>query len=432
MFKVDWNQPTLGDVAEVIDPHPSHRAPPEVEGGIPFVGIGDITPTGEILASSARKVSPAVLDEHKNRYSVAKGDIAYGRVATVGKVMRFGEITEPFALSPTMALIKPYSVIPSFLAQFLQSKEWDDAVAKLLTGTTRSSLGIQLLRKIRFSCPQQPTEQQLIGEILDTLDTAINQTEAIVAKLKGVKQGLLHDLLTRGINVNGELRPPQAEAPHLYKPSPLGWIPNEWEVSPLQELADVVDPQPDHRTPKEQEDGAPYIGIGDFDSAGNIDLISCRKVVWPALEKQERRFSIREGDIIFGKIGTIGKPKLLPKGRYAITANVLLIQPKHKNSFLYWTICSSPFERQILDITNTTSQPALGIETVRELLVHNLPYDESIAISSRMDACSELLAYEQELQRKLIRQKSGLMNDLLTGRVRTTPPLPEAKQHGDT
>ncbi len=67
--------------------------------------------------------------------------------------------------------------------------------------------------------------------VLDTLDTAIHETEAIIAKLKAVKQGLLHDLLTRGIDANGELRPPQAEAPHLYKQSPLGWIPKEWETS---------------------------------------------------------------------------------------------------------------------------------------------------------------------------------------------------------
>lgn len=82
-------------------------------------------------------------------------------------------------------------------------------------------------------------EQQAIGEILDTLDTAIHETEAIIAKLKAVKQGLLHDLLTRGIAANGELRPPQAEAPHLYQQSPLGWIPKEWEVSTVGEQFEI-------------------------------------------------------------------------------------------------------------------------------------------------------------------------------------------------
>ena len=73
-----------------------------------------------------------------------------------------------------------------------------------------------------------PAEQATIALVLDTLDTAIRQTEVIIEKLKLVKQGLLHDLLTRGIDDNGELRPPQSEAPHLYKESVLGWIPRDW------------------------------------------------------------------------------------------------------------------------------------------------------------------------------------------------------------
>ena len=49
-------------------------------------------------------------------------------------------------------------------------------------------------------------QQTAIAQILDTLDTAIVETEAIIAKLKAVKQGLLHDLLSRGIDANGARR----------------------------------------------------------------------------------------------------------------------------------------------------------------------------------------------------------------------------------
>ena len=82
-------------------------------------------------------------------------------------------------------------------------------------------------------------EQRVIAQISERLDTAIHETEAIIAKLKAVKQGLLHDLLTRGIDANGELRPPQGEAPHLYKESTLGWIPKEWEPLPLEQVTDT-------------------------------------------------------------------------------------------------------------------------------------------------------------------------------------------------
>lgn len=326
-----------------------------------------------------------------------------------------------------MALIKPHGVSASYLAHFLQSKEWDDESAKLLTGTTRSSLGIQLLRKIRISCPRTFEEQTTIGGVLDTLDTAIRETGALIDKLKAVKQGLLHDLLTRGIDANGELRPPQSEAPQLYKESPLGWIPREWEVCPLYQQADVIDPQPDHRTPKEQEDGVPYVGIGDFDEHGCVCFSSCRRVVQGAFVKQRRRFEIEDGDIIYGKIGTIGKPKRLIAGDYALTANVLLLKPK-SNPALFFMILSSAFERQILDITNTTSQPALGIETVRNLWVFKAPALENELISERLESLFSKISEETAMLHKLQQQKAGLMDDLLTGRVRVTPLLESMQQ----
>ncbi len=74
-------------------------------------------------------------------------------------------------------------------------------------------------------------------KIVQILDTTIRQTEAIIAKLQQIKQGLLHDLLTRGIDANGQLRPPVEHTLHLYKESPLGWIPREWEVVTLGEIA---------------------------------------------------------------------------------------------------------------------------------------------------------------------------------------------------
>ena len=78
-------------------------------------------------------------------------------------------------------------------------------------------------------------EQRRIAEILDTVDEAIRRTEQVIAKLQQMKQGLLHDLLTRGIDENGELRDPERH-PEQFKDSPLGRIPREWEVGPLERL----------------------------------------------------------------------------------------------------------------------------------------------------------------------------------------------------
>ena len=50
----------------------------------------------------------------------------------------------------------------------------------------------------------------------------------------------MHDLFTRGVTPDGKLRPTRAEAPQLYKESPLGWIPKEWEVQPLDNCSAKV------------------------------------------------------------------------------------------------------------------------------------------------------------------------------------------------
>ncbi|MBK8936883.1 MAG: restriction endonuclease subunit S [Polyangiaceae bacterium] len=93
------------------------------------------------------------------------------------------------------------------------------------------------IRQAGLPAPPLP-EQRQIAAILDTLDDAIRKTEQIIAKLKQVKQGLLHDLLTRGIDDNGELRDPERH-PEQFKDSALGRIPKGWEVSHLATVAEV-------------------------------------------------------------------------------------------------------------------------------------------------------------------------------------------------
>ena len=73
-----------------------------------------------------------------------------------------------------------------------------------MSGSALRRLVLRDIRSMRVPLPEFK-HQRSIAQILDTLDTAI---EAIIAKLKAVKLGLLHDLLTRGIDANGELRPP--------------------------------------------------------------------------------------------------------------------------------------------------------------------------------------------------------------------------------
>ena len=105
-FNGAWDTKRLGAVADVIDPHPSHRAPDVVANGVPFVGIGDLDESGNIVGNRLRIVGTGVLDEHATRYNLADDLIGLGRVASIGKVVALKKLPERYAISPTLGVIR--------------------------------------------------------------------------------------------------------------------------------------------------------------------------------------------------------------------------------------------------------------------------------------------------------------------------------------
>lgn len=273
--------------------------------------------------------------------------------------------------------------------------------------------------------PEQPAEQRQIACILSKVDEAISQTEQLIAKYRRLKTGLMQDLLTKGIDEHGNIR---SEETHAFKDSLLGRIPVEWEIGKLGELVSAVDPQPDHRTPPAQIDGVPFIGISDFLPNGEIDTESCRKVGIAALEKQQRLFKIKKGDIIFGKRGTIGEPIILPdyeKHRFVLSFNVILIKPHECPDFVFWSLKSKYVDEQIKIFINLTSQPSFGMQEIRSLDIMTPKADERGRITEKLNKAEKILVAESENLIKYKSLKTGLMQDLLSGKVRVGQLIPE-------
>ncbi len=109
---------------------------------------------------------------------------------------------------------------------------------RLASGSTFPEINQRNFEAIIVPRPSK-TEQRRIAEILDTIDEAIQKTESLISKLKAMKQGLLHDLLTRGLDKNGKLRDPKTH-PEQFKDSLLGRIPKEWETARLRGEVDIL------------------------------------------------------------------------------------------------------------------------------------------------------------------------------------------------
>jgi type I restriction enzyme S subunit len=121
---------------------------------------------------------------------------------------------------------------------FLFHQIFSDDVASQLrsfeVGSSYPAVNESDVRHLMIYVPDR-CERHRIAHILDAIDDAIDKTEAVIAKLKQIRSGLLHDLLTCGLDKNGQLRDPIAN-PEKFKDSPLGRIPREWEVLQIAQL----------------------------------------------------------------------------------------------------------------------------------------------------------------------------------------------------
>jgi len=273
-------------------------------------------------------------------------------------------------------------------------------------------------------------EQRTVNEVLDTLDTTIRQTEAIIAKLKQVKQGLLHDLLTRGIDANGELRPPRSQAPHLYKDSPLGWIPSEWNTQAVSALTRVtvghVGPIEEHF--EDSNDGIALLSTTSIGDDGRLQ--GEHRKVTRAFDRSHLNSHLRPGDLIVARHGKSGSTAVVPDCLEAAQSlNVVIVRSSASflSPFLAAWLNHPRTRQKLLGGQAGSVQPIVGTRGVASLVVAVPSVLEQQLICARQSASLGRLDAEAKFADSLRSLRVGIMDDLLTGRVRVTPLLDAAR-----
>lgn len=323
-----------------------------------------------------------------------------------------------------LALIRPnMEVINSiFLSNFLQTNNIVRYFSQMANGMTRYGLTTSAIENLLISTPPL-IEQKAIAEILDTIDNAIHATEKLIEKLKAMKKGLLHDLLTRGLDVNGNLRDPIAH-PEQFKDSELGRIPKEWEVKALNEFAEVKGGK---RLPKNHNYSMElttyrYLRVLDFFE---------NEIIFDELEYLEKRtffalnrYQIFSGNIFISIAGSIGysdvyRPNF--KHQTILTENAARIVINNDNypEYISLVINSDKIQRQINAEKGTGGGvPKLALFRIENLRMSIAPVTEQKRITSLVSNHEFIIKQEEIFSSKSKQLKKGLMDDLLTGRVR--------------
>lgn len=294
------------------------------------------------------------------------------------------------------------------------------------SGTTFLEISGAEFGSIQLPSPS-PKEKLKIAQLLDTLDTAIHQTEAIVEKLKQVKQGLLHDLLTRGVDANGELLPSYEEAPELYKESFGRYVPLKWDVDTLAQSCSLIR-DGTHLPPVRVSSGPLLLSVRNMKDGKFVLTGQDTRVSESFFNQMHRTWSIQKGDVLLAIVGaTIGKiAQVGDMPKFTLQRSVAVLRGKDgklRNDFMFVYLGSHEFQTALWGQVNQTAQPGIYLDQLGSINIPLPPDDEQKLIVERLSMAHGRICLEEENLEKLKKQKTGLMDDLLTGRVRVTPLL---------
>ncbi len=327
-----------------------------------------------------------------------------------------------------LALLKTRQelVDPIFLCKQLGSRTAARYFGQCAAGSTRYGLSNGALANLPISMPKLP-KQKKIAAVLSSIDTAIEKTEALIAKYQQIKSGLMHDLFTRGVLPNGQLRPPLEQAPELYQETEIGWIPREWSVSRVENvLTRIIDYR--GKTPEKTVSGIPLITAKNV-RMGYIDSEPREFIAESGYANWMTRGIPNKGDVLFTTEAPLGNVAQVPSSdRVAFAQRVIILQPSGtiNASFLTYQLMTESTQRAIARLASGST--ALGIKQseFRKIKIA-FPDDlfEQKEIAQRVQVIDGLMNKQQNANRKLHSQKLGLMHDLLTGNVPVKPAEPE-------
>ena len=294
---------------------------------------------------------------------------------------------------------------------------WATSLRTVAQGTTFEAIGKQELSELKV-LSLALAEQQRVAETLDTMDEAIQKTEALIAKLKAMKQGLLNDLLTRGLDENGHLRDPKTH-PEQFKDSRLGRIPMDWDIYTLGSLSDQI--SYGFTNPMPTTANGPWM-ITAFDIAdGYIRYEQARhtseRAYMHELTSKSRPII---GGLLITKDGTLGRVAIVDRKNICINQSVacVTLSPKADIGYLFHYLRSELAQRDMLAEAGGSTIKHIYITKLALMEIPVPPKSERNKIKDIMDYYETRFQAEERYRDKLKSIKKGLMNDLLTGKVR--------------
>ena len=405
-------------------------------GDIPWVTPTDITACKtNYLFDTANRITKSGLHSCSAKLLPA-GSILFTSRATVG-VSRIAGI--PVCTNQGFKSLTPSAETDGkFL--YYQVQRLRGAFERYAAGSTFPEINKKDTARVLIPHPTDVRVQQKIATILSTIDTAIEQTEALIEKYQHIKAGLMHDLFTRGVLPNGQLRPPREQAPELYQETAIGWIPREWEVSGLASKGRAgtswIRTGPFGSSLKGEHwriDGHPVITIGALGIGEFIDS----ELLFVGSKDASRLidFQLKENDVVFSRVADVGRSVVVREAQagWIMSSNLMRIavnETRLRPDYLQMQLASdSRIKSQIRASVNSGGRDVANSEVLNRLRFALPRPDEQDRIIGMANRLTQRMNAEMHRVAKLQAQKLGLMQDLLTGKVEVAPDATDNAAH---
>jgi len=412
----NWKIVKLGDVLEVQGGY-AFKSSDYVDSGVKLIRITNIS-FGWTNLKDLSWLPLSYLERYKD-FSLAEDDIVIvlTRPIIEGgiKAARIMRDALPALLNQRIArfkIIERDRINQGFLYYIIFSPNFTNYIKKRLGVTNQPNISAYEIEKISIPIPPIE-EQQKIASILSKVDELIQKTDQVIEQTQRLKKGLMHRLLTKGI---GHTRFKEIVFFPTYVKE---MIPEEWHVAQFSDISKRI--TYGFTNPMPHTEGGPWLVTAKDIKNGRINYGTAQKTSLKSYrEELTDKSRPKVGVVLITKDGTLGEVAIVDRDNICINQSVASIEPNHLILPEYLALALQSYNiKKIIDVFSpATTIMHISITDLAKWRFGLPSLNEQQTIVSIISLIDRQVQSEQNYKLKVENLKKGLMQKLLTGKIR--------------
>jgi len=409
----DWGLVTLDDVSENSGEYGANVSAESFDPNeFRYIRITDLTEDGQLRDDEKQSIPI----EGNEKYRLEEGDLLFARTGAVGRTYLYSESDSEVPCAFAGYLIRfqlSDNIDHDYLRHYTNSEYFNKWVNSTARSTTHANINASEYSSVDIPYPPLP-EQRRIADVLSKADEQIQQTDEIINTIKELRYGLRQDLVF-GNGFADDYKSVRLGARNVE-------IPSDWEVATFSDVA-AVEKGSTPKTSNSDYYGGDIVWVTPDDLSNMYDRgekyisDSRRKITDAGLQSTSVNIVPAPSVMFTSRSYGIGKTAICTVPA-ATNQGIIAFHPKKNISVEYLYYYLNQIMDHIIAISGVSNFPEVSLTDIRSLRVPVPSKDDQERIESALELVDERLVEEQNTKRRLQELKRGLMQDLLTGKVR--------------